>query len=67
MRLNKCPCCKRKLLKQGLKNHIIGTAKNECWDEKYNELKRTPHLNFYWKHAQRFKKRRQSLSFIVIK
>ena len=70
MNLKQCPCCKRKLLLGGLKNHIIGTARQECWKKCYNSLRKTPHLNFYWKHCKVIKlkgHRKETLSFIRIR
>lgn len=60
-----CPVCKKKFLQEGLKNHIINTAKSEVW----RRLKKRPHDKFYWKHCKLVKINRKAtttLSFFRI-
>lgn len=40
-----CPVCKKRVLKQGLKNHIAGIAKTE----KLNNFKKKPHYEMWIK------------------
>lgn len=46
-----CPVCKKEILKQSIKNHIIGMAKSEVWDN-FIVKKETPHANFYKGHTK---------------
>lgn len=64
--LKACPVCKKKYLPEGLKNHIINSAKSEVW----NKLEKKPHNDFYWKHCKIVKidkKLKPTLSFLRIK
>ena len=62
--LIKCPVCKIKYLSQGLKNHIINTAKGELWRKE----KKKPHYDFYWKHCNVVKsKSKKGIKFYMIK
>jgi len=64
--LIKCPVCKKNYLPDGLKNHIINSAKSEVW----NRLKNKPHDDFYWEHCKIVKindTKKPTLSFLKIK
>jgi hypothetical protein len=39
----KCPVCQRQFVKQGIKNHIINSAKSEVW----KGLKEKPHKVYF--------------------
>ncbi|NCN86944.1 hypothetical protein GW932_03845 [archaeon] len=83
MKLVKCPVCLRRFLRQGLKNHIINTAKAEGFKYLNNILdaargkpyefsprvllNQAPHLDFYRKRSQIIKQQRSPLSFYRIK
>ena len=43
MKLIICPVCKKKFVEQGIKNHIINTAKGELWRGQKNK----PHKEYY--------------------
>lgn len=83
MKTIKCPVCPKRYLKQGLKNHIINTAKAEGFKQ-LNQLldaakarpyqfspmvllKQTPHLRFYRNRSQIIKQHKSPLSFYRIK
>lgn len=57
-----CPVCGKEFVLQGLKNHIINTAKSEVW----NNLKKKPHTTFFKKHKFSLPNR-DTLSFYRIK
>jgi len=61
MKLVNCPVCRKKFLKEGLKNHIINKGKSELW----NQLKRQPHREYYLKHCIFVKGRKQTLKTLT--
>ena len=54
-RLVSCQICKKKYLKEGIKNHIIGSAKNEVWRSHISESKLMPHEKYYIKNFRYIK------------
>jgi len=65
MKTNFCPICRKKIIKQGLKNYIINSAKNEAFIQFNNildgrgtkktfslivVLRNNKHLNYYRKN-----------------
>lgn len=83
MRLLECPVCRKKYILQGLKNHIINTAKaegfkylNQILDASKMKLykfsprvliRQTPHLRYYRKHSVEMPDKTKTLKFYRIK
>lgn len=73
MKTYNCPCCNKKYLKQGMKNHIINCAKaegfiylNNIFNHVKNKpyqfslialLRQTKHFSFYRKHLKQDNKK----------
>lgn len=78
MKIKKCPVCSKQYIKQGLKNHIINTAKSESFKhindildvEKTNHIvlfKCSLHLKYYRKNCHVLPNKTKTLKYHLIK
>lgn len=52
-----CPVCKKEygFIKIGMGNHLVGQAKKEFWFKHHENLKETPHYDYWVKIRNKLK------------
>lgn len=61
--IEKCPACGTKVLKVGLRNHLIGKAKSELWRISTGEDRERKHLDYVSKNTKLVKVKIIKLKF----